>query len=105
MSLEKQIVQLAREAKSASLKLANVSTRRKNRVLLRMAASLQRQKRFLFRENAKDLRRAKARRLSPAMVDRLVPRRRDLARRRNSRATRSTMWRRKVQSSSSDRPG
>ena len=30
---------------------------------------------------------------------------RGLARRRNTRATRSTMWRRKVQSSSSDRPG
>ena len=71
MTLEKQIVKMARGAKEASQILANAPTRQKNRALLRMADALEKRESLLFRENKKDLSRAKSRGLSSAMIDRL----------------------------------
>src|SRR3989338_2942523 len=72
MRLKEQIVRMAKEAKTASQELATVPTRKKNRALLRMADALERERPRLFRENAKDIARARQRHLSGALVDRLV---------------------------------
>ena len=71
MILKQQIVRLAKEAKGASRALANATTSQKNRALLRMAGALVKEKAFLRRENAKDLKRAEAAHLPSAMIDRL----------------------------------
>lgn len=72
MSLERQVVTLAKETREASREVAKATTQRKNRALLRMAKALEKGKGRLFRENEKDVRRAREKGLPPAMVDRLM---------------------------------
>jgi len=72
MSLEKEIKQLAREARAASHILAALSTTVKNELLQQMASALEQNRSSLISENEKDLAAAHDRGLSPAMIDRLV---------------------------------
>ncbi|MCL2669199.1 MAG: glutamate-5-semialdehyde dehydrogenase [Syntrophaceae bacterium] len=67
-----QIALLGRQAKAASLVLAQVSTEAKNRALTAMAEALKANREMLIRENGRDLEQARANGLSPAMIDRLT---------------------------------
>jgi len=66
------IIKMAQDAKEASRQIANLSTSRKNKTLLAMANSLKSSKRSIILANKKDLRLAKRKGLSQAMVDRLT---------------------------------
>jgi len=63
---------IAARARTASRSLVSLSTTRKNRALKAMAQGLRHNARTLKNENAKDLERAEANRLSPSMIDRLT---------------------------------
>ena len=72
MSVQNTVESLAIAAKKAARKLAFESTTRKNNVLLRMAETLQEQKKFIQAENEKDLHAGREKGLSAAMLDRLA---------------------------------
>ncbi|MDP3142429.1 MAG: glutamate-5-semialdehyde dehydrogenase [Candidatus Omnitrophota bacterium] len=72
MDLSKEIIGLCKKAKSASRKLALVSTSDKNAALECMAVALLKNSDFLIRENKKDLALAQKKKLSPAIKDRLT---------------------------------
>ena len=71
MKLEKEIIKIAEDAKSASGKLALLKTEIKNSILKGMAAAVIKAKASILRANEKDLRRAKKKKLSEPMIDRL----------------------------------
>ena len=62
-------------AKQASYKLAQLSSREKNRVLEKIADELEAQSEIILNANAQDVADARANGLSEAMLDRLAPRR------------------------------
>ncbi|MCX5845524.1 MAG: glutamate-5-semialdehyde dehydrogenase [Deltaproteobacteria bacterium] len=72
MDIKKQVVEIAKNAKSAASVLARLSSDAKNRVLHDMAEELIRQTGLLMRENEKDIEKAKQMGLSEAMIDRLT---------------------------------
>jgi glutamate-5-semialdehyde dehydrogenase len=72
MNIEDKVIEIARDAKNASVKLANVSSDLKNRALLQMAEKLINQTPYLVSENTKDLDYARRKGLSTAMMDRLT---------------------------------
>jgi glutamate-5-semialdehyde dehydrogenase len=72
MSLSAQILKIAKSAKQASYKMALVSTKEKNTVLMKMAQALEVSQAYLMKENAKDLAAAKKANYSTALVDRLT---------------------------------
>ncbi len=67
-----EVLNLAKEAKEASRILSKLSTGVKNKVLQRIAEEIQGEKAFLKGENEKDLKEAKEKGLSKAMIDRLL---------------------------------
>lgn len=71
MTLEQNIVEVARRAKRAAGSLATLETLRKDRVLGKMAEILRQSRDELQQANGVDLRLAKEKGLSPAMLDRL----------------------------------
>lgn len=72
MSIKDEVLKIARDAKSASLKLTNLNTDIKNRALLRMADELLKQVALIMEANKKDLKAVEGKGLSKAMVDRLT---------------------------------
>lgn len=72
MSIADQMMTLASEARRAGRVMANLSSAVKNDLLLRMAQALETSSPALIEANEKDLVAARARDLSPAMIDRLV---------------------------------
>lgn len=72
MTIKNQVLEIAREARAASYILARVSTSLKNKALLRMAEELVRDSRTLIKENARDIKGARRKGLSAAMIDRLT---------------------------------
>ncbi len=72
MTLEKEIEQIARSARTAAYRLALISSDEKNRALSAMAAALHREKDYLKKENEKDLAAARKKNYSKALVDRLT---------------------------------
>lgn len=62
---------LAQKAKGASDVVAHASTDEKNRVLLRLAEKLEANQRYLYEENAKDIRAAEKEGLAKSLIDRL----------------------------------
>ncbi len=72
MNIENKVIEIAKDARSASVKLANVSSDLKNRALLQMAEKLINQTSYLASENTKDLDYARRKGLSTAMIDRLT---------------------------------
>jgi glutamate-5-semialdehyde dehydrogenase len=72
MDIRTQVVEIAKNAKSAASVLARLSSDAKNRVLHDMAEELIRQTGHLMRENEKDIEKAKQMGLSEAMIDRLT---------------------------------
>jgi len=71
-NLKKELIKMAQGARDASRQLANLSTKKKNAVLLSMASSLNASRRSLRLANNKDLRIAKHKGLSSALIDRLT---------------------------------
>ena len=72
MSVTKQMLKVAEDAKSASRTLARLSSAVKNELLQNMAQALLNDTEVLIEENEKDLVAARAAGLAPAMVDRLA---------------------------------
>ncbi|MDP8265484.1 MAG: glutamate-5-semialdehyde dehydrogenase [Candidatus Aceula meridiana] len=72
MSLEKKILILAKKAKKAAQAMAMVSADEKNKALRLMAKSILAHKKFLIRENQKDLKAARLKGYPRALVDRLT---------------------------------
>ncbi len=70
--IRKNIIQLAREAKKASCALAVVETKEKNLALEKMAKSLLDSFDYLLKENKKDLKEAKSKKYSQALIARLT---------------------------------
>ena len=69
--IEETIVDMAKQARRASRKLAALPTAVKNTVLLKTAEALLAQRDFIVGENAKDLAAGREKGLSSAMLDRL----------------------------------
>lgn len=72
VSIHNLVVEKARAAKEASKKLAYLSTAIKNRALNRIAAQIEEREEEILEANSRDVEAAKARGLSPAMIDRLL---------------------------------
>src|SRR3989338_285694 len=72
MSIQSKIQQIAKSAREASLRLANLNTGKKNNALLRMADELKKNDNAIKEANKKDLKAAAGKGLSKAMIDRLT---------------------------------
>jgi glutamate-5-semialdehyde dehydrogenase len=72
MNIKQYVIKKAQEAKTASKKVALLSTDVKNKALEHMAEALVREQDVLIKANAKDLAEAKRRKISGAMLDRLT---------------------------------
>lgn len=71
-NLKNQIQYIAKQAKAASFSLLSIDTNTKNKVLRQMASSLIKNKNLILKENLKDIEFARDKKLTPALVDRLV---------------------------------
>ena len=69
--IEKLVLDMARKARAAARVIGAMPTALKNRILLDIAEELIARQAFLLAENAKDMDAARARDLSPAMLNRL----------------------------------
>lgn len=69
--LSKQIQEIAKRGKSASIDAARLNNAQKNALLLQMASELLRSKNFIFKANQKDLQAAQNQKASDAFLDRL----------------------------------
>jgi len=72
MVLKERIIKILKQAKDASIKLANVSTKQKNRALSGMASALLKNTGYLLSENSRDVAIANKIGISEALVDRLT---------------------------------
>jgi glutamate-5-semialdehyde dehydrogenase len=72
MTLQKDILKMAQEAKKVSYELATFDAFQKDEALKFMAEELRARQDFLIKENKKDIAAAQKARLSPALIDRLV---------------------------------
>jgi glutamate-5-semialdehyde dehydrogenase len=71
MDIKQMVVKMAKEAREVSKTLRTLSTDTKNNALKEMADSLEKNARAIIKENDKDIRNARGKGLSPAMIDRL----------------------------------
>ncbi|MBO3769373.1 MAG: glutamate-5-semialdehyde dehydrogenase [Candidatus Brockarchaeota archaeon] len=72
MSIEDEVIEKARRAKGASLKLGITPTPVKNAALEKMAEKIQAFSREIIEENGKDVEEARKSGASPALIDRLL---------------------------------
>ena len=72
MSLENQIIEIARQARAAARIMAALPAEHKNRALFAIARQLEKDKAVIQAENAKDVAAARENGLSDAMIDRLT---------------------------------
>jgi glutamate-5-semialdehyde dehydrogenase len=72
MSIESTIMEMAKEARTASMEIARCPSKKKNEVLLKIADKIEAQATYVQEENQKDLAMAKEMGLSDAMMDRLT---------------------------------
>jgi glutamate-5-semialdehyde dehydrogenase len=72
MSIRAEMLQVARDAKAASLIMATLSSAVKNQLLERMADALEKETESLIAANEQDLAVARKREIAPAMLDRLL---------------------------------
>src|SRR5690348_10414809 len=72
MTLQQQILKMAQAAKKVSYELATLPTLEKDAALKLMADELRARQDYLIKENQKDIKAAKAAKLAPALVDRLI---------------------------------
>jgi glutamate-5-semialdehyde dehydrogenase len=72
MTVEKEIINMAKAARTASTQIARCSSNKKNDVLLGIADKIEEKSSKIKQANQKDLSRAKDMGLSPAMINRLT---------------------------------
>jgi glutamate-5-semialdehyde dehydrogenase len=72
MSVVEEVINVAKRAREAGTRLAKLGTEVKNRALIGMAESLVKEKKKLQSENEKDLKLAREKGLTAAMIDRLT---------------------------------
>lgn len=72
MDIKKMVLKIAKNAKLVSKKLRTLSTDMKNNALLNMADSLEKNAHIIIEANKKDIKNAKEKGLSKAMIDRLT---------------------------------
>jgi glutamate-5-semialdehyde dehydrogenase len=72
MSIESTIMEMAKEARVASMEIARCPSNKKNEVLLKIADKIEARATYIQEENQKDLVLAKEMGLSDAMMDRLT---------------------------------
>nr|WP_320017132.1 glutamate-5-semialdehyde dehydrogenase [uncultured Desulfobacter sp.] len=72
MSLENQIIEIAKQARAAARIMAALPAEQKNRALFAIARQLEKDKDVIQAENAKDVAAARENGLSDAMIDRLT---------------------------------
>lgn len=72
MNIRKDILNIARQAKTASQELANLSSIIKSKALLKMAKAIEINKERIIEENSKDVKLARKKGLSKALIDRLA---------------------------------
>ncbi|MBE0478337.1 glutamate-5-semialdehyde dehydrogenase [Candidatus Aerophobetes bacterium] len=72
MKINKELLQMAKRVRQASIILANISSREKNAALEKMADELETNAEKIKKENKKDLEEAKKSGLSSALIDRLT---------------------------------
>jgi len=72
MNIREDILKIARQAKMASQELANLSSGTKNKALLKMAESIEKNRKRIIEENKKDVNLANKKELSKALIDRLT---------------------------------
>lgn len=72
MQLKDKVIKLLKGAKEASFALGNIPAKEKNRVLSGIAEELLKNKRYILKENSKDITLANEIGLSKALVDRLT---------------------------------
>jgi len=72
MSIESTIMEMAKEARAASMEIARCPSIKKNEVLLKIANKIEARATYIQEENQKDLVLAKEMGLSDAMIDRLT---------------------------------
>ncbi len=70
--LKKDVVAIARDAKKVSFLMGQISSAVKDKALLAMADALEKNKTKIFAANKKDTQLCKAKKLSPAFIDRLT---------------------------------
>jgi len=71
MDLKQEVLQLAKQAKEASLQLLRAKTAQKNQALFNLADLLEQEQQSIFSANAKDIQQAQANNLDSARIDRL----------------------------------
>lgn len=72
MSIENELLKIAKDSKAASKELSNLSSKKKNDILIKMSNELLNHALFLKQENKKDLENAKEKGISDAFIDRLT---------------------------------
>ena len=72
MKLEKKVLKILERTKDASRVMASMLTSKKNRALLAIARAILRNSKYIISENAKDVRLARKKGLSKALIDRLT---------------------------------
>jgi len=72
MSIESTIMEMAKEARTASMEIARCPSNKKNEALLKIADEIEAQAIYIQEENQKDLAMAKEMDLSESMIDRLA---------------------------------
>ncbi len=72
MNLKQELANIAKKAQEASRLMLNVPSHTKNGILKEMALALNRKKGLILKANKKDISKAKAQRLSSALIDRLT---------------------------------
>ncbi len=72
VSIKEEILQIAKEAKCASRVLANLSSGTKKTLLLQIAEAIKSNEERIKEENYKDVEKAKEKKFSRALIDRLV---------------------------------
>ncbi|RJP59592.1 MAG: glutamate-5-semialdehyde dehydrogenase [Deltaproteobacteria bacterium] len=72
MSIESQVLNIAKDSKAASKELSNLSSKKKKDVLIKMSTELLNYAQLLKQENENDLENAKEKGLSDAFIDRLT---------------------------------
>lgn len=71
-NIEFSMYQMAKDARQASLVVAQLTTAQKNALLLDMATAIENDKNIIINENARDIAKGKEKGLSDAMLDRLL---------------------------------
>jgi len=72
MDIRSYVLNKAREAKEGAYSLAKASSKQKNAAIIKMAEALQKRAKELISENRKDIKFAKGKGLSKALLDRLT---------------------------------